>query len=77
MRSAPCATASFRATFKPNLAHAFVSVTNGAVGIADFTFGKLLVGTQVRWITKPWEDGNYEDGWFGGLLDGEGSIAKK
>ena len=38
--------------------------------------GKLQVGTQVRWIAKPWDQGDYEDGWFGGLLDGEGSIAK-
>lgn len=37
---------------------------------------KLKVGTKVRWVTKPWGASDYEDGWFGGLLDGEGSIAK-
>lgn len=38
--------------------------------------GVLKVGTKVRWITKPWESHSFEDGWFGGILDGEGSIAK-
>lgn len=38
---------------------------------------KLKVGDYVRWITKPWGEPDYEDGWFSGMLDGEGSIAKK
>ena len=33
---------------------------------------KLRVGTQVRWVTKPWGEAGVEDGWFAGLLDGEG-----
>lgn len=37
---------------------------------------KLLVGTSVRWVTKPWGGPTVEDGWFGGMLDGEGSLAK-
>lgn len=37
---------------------------------------RISVGTLVRWITKPWGPGDIEDGWFGGMLDGEGSIAK-
>ncbi len=37
---------------------------------------RLKVGTKIRWITKPWDDPTYEDGWFGGLVDGEGSISK-
>lgn len=45
-------------------------------GKGNEVVGKLQVGTQVRWIAKPWDQGDYEDGWFGGLLDGEGSIAK-
>ena len=36
---------------------------------------KLRVGDRVRMITKMWEDGSYEDGWFGGVIDGEGSIS--
>ena len=39
--------------------------------------GKINVGTKVRWITKPWENKQtYEDGWYGGMLDGEGSMRK-
>jgi hypothetical protein len=37
--------------------------------------GRLKIGTQVRWITKPWNSPTVEDGWFGGMLDGEGSMA--
>jgi intein/homing endonuclease len=41
------------------------------------TKGVLKIGTYVRWITKPWECSQLEDYWYGGILDGEGSIAKK
>lgn len=45
-------------------------------GEGNAVTGRLKVGTQVRWITKPWnDDPTYEDGWFGGILDGEGSMA--
>ena len=37
----------------------------------------LKVGNYIRWITKPWGEPNFEDGWFSGVLDGEGSISKK
>lgn len=36
---------------------------------------RLDVGSEVRWVTSPWSDGGFEDGWFGGMLDGEGSLA--
>lgn len=36
---------------------------------------KLTPGTYVRWVTRPWGDPEAEDGWFGGMLDGDGSIA--
>lgn len=38
-------------------------------------YKKLKIGTRVRWITKPWGGSTVEDGWFGGMLDGEGSIS--
>ena len=44
-------------------------------GEGNSVTGKLCVGTKVRWITKPWESANIQDGWFGGMLDGEGSMA--
>ncbi len=37
---------------------------------------RLKVGSCIRWVTKPWSEGDMEDGWFGGMLDGEGSFAK-
>lgn len=30
------------------------------------------VGDDIRWVTKPWEESDGEDRWFGGLIDGEG-----
>lgn len=45
-------------------------------GRGNNVVGKLKVGTKVRWITKPWSDGDIDDGWMGGILDGEGSISK-
>jgi hypothetical protein len=35
----------------------------------------LTVGHQVRSICVPWEAGQFEDGWFGGMIDGEGSLS--
>ena len=45
-------------------------------GTGNNVVGKIKVGTKVRWVTKPWEDGDYEDGWFGGIIDGGGSMSK-
>jgi hypothetical protein len=36
----------------------------------------MQVGDEIRYITKPWGNSEYEDGWFGGFLDGEGSMPK-
>ena len=35
----------------------------------------LKVGHQVRSICQPWEEQTFEDGWFGGMIDGEGSLS--
>ena len=41
----------------------------------------LRLGDEIRYITSSWDGdahgSNYEDGWFGGLLDGEGSLRPK
>ncbi len=37
---------------------------------------RLRVGYRVRSVTQPWDAPTAEDGWFGGMLDGEGSMAK-
>ena len=36
--------------------------------------GKMRVGDPIRVVTHPWNSPTYEDGWFSGLLDGEGSF---
>ena len=37
---------------------------------------KITVGTKIRSITKPWDNSqSYEDGWIGGIIDGEGSFS--
>lgn len=46
-------------------------------GEGNSVTGKLTVGTKVRWVAKPWDEPAFEDGWFGGMLDGEGSISKR
>ena len=38
----------------------------------DFKIGEL-----VRSIAKPWGEPDVEDGWFAGMMDGEGSLSKK
>ena len=45
-------------------------------GTGNNVVGRLKVGTKVRWVAKPWGDSDYEDGWFGGIIDGEGSMSK-
>lgn len=36
----------------------------------------MKVGTSVRRITNVWGEPSYSDGWFGGMIDGEGSVSK-
>ena len=35
---------------------------------------QMKVGDVVRHIVKPWKDSTIDDGWFGGIIDGEGHI---
>jgi hypothetical protein len=37
----------------------------------------MRIGDQIRSITRPWGTSSYEDGWFAGMLDGEGSFRSK
>lgn len=65
--------------------HPWLSLKTGAsdtvwrsiVKRKDLNGRELGVGDKIRYITKPWGDSTLEDYWFGGILDGEGSIAKK
>lgn len=35
----------------------------------------LRIGDSIRYVTKPWGESNYEDGWMAGFMDGEGHMA--
>ena len=37
---------------------------------------KIGIGDEVRYVTSPWGPSDYEDGWYGGFLDGEGCMSK-
>lgn len=40
------------------------------------TADELSVGDQIRWTCKTWDEGHSkEDGWFAGMLDGEGWVS--
>ena len=41
------------------------------------TVENTSVGNEIRHITQPWDSPSYEDGWISGMIDGEGSMAKK
>lgn len=46
--------------------------------ISEPSKARLKPGCAVRRICTPWQQpGQFEDGWFGGMLDGEGSISKR
>lgn len=36
---------------------------------------RLKVGSKIRMVVEPWGEPTFEDGWFGGMLDEEGSLA--
>ena len=57
--------------------HPFLSKIRGGVGTKWVEVKDLRVGDPIRQIAKPWEDGDKEDYWYGGLLDGEGCIRNK
>jgi len=37
---------------------------------------EFRVGDEIRYICKPWNEPGYEDGWMGGIIDGEGHLSK-
>jgi hypothetical protein len=41
------------------------------------TVSDMKAGDTIRSIVTPWGEPDYEDGWFGGIIDGEGSLSKK
>jgi len=57
--------------------HKFLGKVRGAVHTVWRCVEDTRVGDEIRTIVKPWGESNYEDGWFGGIIDGEGSLSKK
>ena len=41
------------------------------------SIGESKIGDEIRYITTPWENTTLDDAWFGGVLDGEGTLRKK
>jgi hypothetical protein len=35
------------------------------------------LGDEIRYVCDKWDDGSYEDGWAGGIIDGEGCVRVK
>lgn len=68
------ATAGHRYLSKVRGASSRDGATHGTVwrSVSDFK-----IGDSIRSITRPWGGGDFEDGWFSGMIDGEGSFAKK
>lgn len=55
--------------------HRHLCKVRGAVHTEWRAVKNTLVGDKIRSVTKPWDnERTYEDGWFGGMLDGEGSM---
>jgi len=57
--------------------HRFMSKVRGGTSTVWRHSGDFKIGDEIRYITHPWGTSDFEDGWFGGLIDGEGSLAKE
>ena len=57
--------------------HRWLSKVRGDATTCWRSVSDMRVGDSIRYITEPWGKSEYEDGWFGGLLDGEGSLRRK
>lgn len=56
--------------------HRFLSKKDNHSRTVWKTVRKMKPGDALRHITYPWSNSNYEDGWMGGIIDGEGSIRR-
>lgn len=57
--------------------HRFLCKKKGYVEAVWRKSNQIAIGDSVRTICDTWEEPTYEDGWFGGILDGEGTIRPK
>ncbi len=54
--------------------HRFLTKTNGQFTASWRRVKDLSAGKCIRYVSNTWGVSDYEDGWFGGILDGEGSL---
>ena len=47
------------------------------VGIIWKHVRDMKIGDPIRFIVHPWSEASFEDGWVGGILDGEGSCQSR
>lgn len=57
--------------------HRFLGKVRGAKHTVWRRVEETKIGDEIRFLVEPWEEGTFEDGWFGGLMDGEGCLSKK
>ena len=57
--------------------HRFLGKVRGAVHTVWRKVEDTKIGDEIRVLTKTWGESTYEDGWFGGVSDGEASLSKK
>lgn len=54
--------------------HRLLMKKRGAPTNIWFPAGKFKVGDKLRKCVMPWGDSTFEDGWMGGIIDGEGHL---
>lgn len=57
--------------------HRFLSCKKGATTTIWKAVNKLRVGDPLRFALPPWSAGTPDDYWFGGFVDGEGSLRRR
>jgi len=57
--------------------HRFLAKKRNAVDTEWRIVKDFAIGDQVRHFCKVWGEGTHEDGWMGGIIDGEGSMSGK
>jgi hypothetical protein len=54
--------------------HKFLVQKRGGVDYRWYPVFKLRPGDRIKRVVNPWPESDYEDGWAGGFIDGEGSV---
>lgn len=57
--------------------HRFLCLRRGGTEYVWRTVAKMRPGDRVRSVVSPWGESSHDDGWFGGMIDGEGSLRSK